>query len=109
MSETNIWGTLKSDVGEGFCKDCERAVLEGHYDTCPQRRATWLTAARRIVDTQTGDLVDGTLLDLFSASVLVQVHDALSEPNRAKFTAMPLAKAHRIAFQLANRSETARG
>jgi len=33
----NIWGTLKSDVGEGFCKDCERPEVEGHYENCPRR------------------------------------------------------------------------
>ena len=32
----NYWGTLKVDVCEGFCPDCER---EGgrHYSKCPQR------------------------------------------------------------------------
>ena len=33
-TETNIWGTRKTDVGEGYCRECER---EGgrHYDSCP--------------------------------------------------------------------------
>lgn len=33
----NMWGTPVTDVGEGFCPECER---EGgrHYATCPARR-----------------------------------------------------------------------
>lgn len=33
--ETNVWGSDKDDVGEGFCPDCERP-LPFHYDNCPQ-------------------------------------------------------------------------
>jgi len=99
----NIWGTLKSDVGEGFCKDCERPEVEGHYESCPRRATGWLTAARRIVEAETADMVDGTLLDLFSASAMVQVHDALSPTNQARFAAMSVTKAHEVAFKLINR------
>jgi len=100
---TNIWGTPKADVGEGYCKDCERPEVEGHYESCPRRASSWLASARRIVDTETGDMVEGTLLDLFSASVMVQVHDALSPANRTRFAAMSVAKAHSVAFQLTTR------
>jgi len=102
-SDHNIWGTLKSDVGEGFCPDCERPEVEGHYESCPRRASSWLATARRIVDTETADMVDGALLDLFSASVMVQVHDALSPANRARFAAMSVTKAHTVAFQLTTR------
>lgn len=34
--KTNVWGTLKADVGEGFCPECERD-LPGHYSNCPTR------------------------------------------------------------------------
>lgn len=87
---------------------------------------TWLEAARRIVERSTFEVLDpntcepvpyswqanedessedmvgdGVLLDLYSASVMVQIHDALGEENRAKFAAMPLTKAHSVAFKLA--------
>lgn len=39
-------------------------------------------------------------LDAFSASAIVTVHDALNETNRAKFAALPLAKAAAVAFKL---------
>lgn len=63
----------------------------------------WLPAAREVVETQTAAKVDGVLLDLFSASTMVQVHDGLGEANAAKFAAMPLPAAHEIAFKIADR------
>lgn len=32
--ELNVWGTRKSDVGEGFCRECEHEN-PGHYTNCP--------------------------------------------------------------------------
>lgn len=34
MTDRNVWGTRKADVGEGYCPECER---EGgrHYAICP--------------------------------------------------------------------------
>lgn len=86
---------------------------------------SWVEAARQVVATGGFKMVgqDGTVhptvwdgdevspasegmaLDLFSASVMVQVYDALSEANQAKFAAMPLTTAHNVAFKLANRTE----
>ena len=60
----------------------------------------WLPVARQVVATNTFAEVDGVILDQFSASVMTQVHDALSPPNAEKFSAMPLAQAHDIAFKL---------
>ena len=63
----------------------------------------WLSSARQVVETQTympGPALDGLLLDMFTASALVQVHDALNEANAAKFAAMPLEKAAPFAFRL---------
>ena len=30
----NMWGTLRTDVGEDFCSECERD-LPSHYGSCP--------------------------------------------------------------------------
>lgn len=35
-SEFNHWGTRKSDVGEGYCPECERENSL-HYEFCPLR------------------------------------------------------------------------
>lgn len=40
------------------------------------------------------------LVDLFSASVYLKVHDALNDTNRAKFAEMDLIKAVKIAYKL---------
>ena len=64
---------------------------------------TWIGAARRVVETSTAANVDGTLLDLFTASHLVTVHDGLSVANRARFAAMPLPAAADLAFRLLER------
>jgi hypothetical protein len=43
---------------------------------------------------------EGMILDLFSASAMIQVHDALSGANQARFAAMSLTTAHAVAFRL---------
>lgn len=53
---------------------------------------TRITTLREIVDTRTAGMIDGILVDLFTASAMVLVHDALSEPNRARFDSIPLPK-----------------
>jgi hypothetical protein len=83
----------------------------------------WIEAARWIVGhrqcrrviPETGELVPeekrgGMLLDLFSASTMVQVYDALNEANQAKLNALDLRVAHHIVFQvLKQRKEPSRG
>lgn len=49
--------------------------------------------AKKVVETKTaGELPGGILLDLFTASALVQVYEALSPENQAKFDEIPLDK-----------------
>jgi hypothetical protein len=46
------------------------------------------------------------LLDLFTASMLVQVYDALTVPeNKSKFAAMPLERAVSIGWQLVDKAK----
>lgn len=66
--------------------------------------STWLAAAREVVETKSYTEVDGVLLDLFSASTMVQIHDALAPANAAKFAAMPIERAVEVAFKLAERA-----
>ncbi len=34
--DVNVWGTPKEDVGEGYCKECEREQSNAqHYTNCP--------------------------------------------------------------------------
>lgn len=59
-----------------------------------------IAAIRRIVERKQYAKVDGVMVDLFSASAIVQVFDAISEANRAKFTALPVAKMADVAFKV---------
>ena len=69
------------------------------WDTGGQAK-TKLEYLRRIVADCTAAKIDGWLVDLFTASAIVKIYDALSEANRRKFIALPLEKMSGIAFRL---------
>lgn len=57
----------------------------------------WVAAARQVMES--GFVVfDGRVFDQFSASAMIQVHDALSAANQARFAAMPVQQAQAMAF-----------
>ena len=43
---------------------------------------------------------DRVHMDLFTASAIMQVYDALNEVNRAKFSALPMRKMADVAFRM---------
>lgn len=51
--------------------------------------------------------IDGrkVYVDHFTASMLVQVHDALNEANRAKFVALPLVRMVDVGWKLTKGSK----
>ena len=51
-----------------------------------------INALRRIVDRGQAEKLDGYLMDIFTASMLITVHDALSPANQIKFEKIPLPK-----------------
>ena len=59
-----------------------------------------IEACRVIVDEQSFGKIDGVTMDTFSASAILAVWDAINETNRAKFSALPIAKMARVAFKL---------
>lgn len=65
--------------------------------------SAWVAVARRVVDTCTAAETGGMLLDLFTASHLVAVLDALAPANRARLEALPLPAAAELAFRLVER------
>jgi hypothetical protein len=81
--------------------------------TASLRTASWSEHARAIAggqgyrnidpatNKQVGDK-SGVILDQFTASMLVQILDALSPDNRAKFEALPLERAVDVGWTLAN-------
>lgn len=59
-----------------------------------------IAACREIVAARQYAKVDGTMVDLFTASAIVTVHDALNEKNQATYSAMPIDRMGLIAFRL---------
>lgn len=84
----------------------ERDDLAGAIRETPHlsRKAPVIDRLRKIVADKQASRVDGVLVDLFSASVVVQVHDAVNEANRAKLSAMPVRKMVSVCFQVASRN-----
>jgi len=60
----------------------------------------WLKVARKVVEEKQFAEHDGILLDLFTASMLVQVYDALGEVSKAKFAGFHLTKAVSIGWKV---------
>lgn len=54
--------------------------------------STRYDAAKRIVQNSQHEEVEGYILDLYTASALVAVYEALSEPARAKFDDLPFLR-----------------
>lgn len=68
--------------------------------TTPKTGEERIAAVRKIVDERQFAKIDDTILDLFSASVIVAVYDKLSEPAREKYRNMNVRQMAHIAFKL---------
>jgi hypothetical protein len=54
--------------------------------------STRYAAAKRVVSTSTAATLEGVLLDLFTASAMVAVYEAMDDANRARFDSIPLER-----------------
>lgn len=63
-------------------------------------RANVIGALRKIVADKQAARVGGCLVDLTTASVILKVHDALNEKNRANFASRPIKQMAAIAWKL---------
>ena len=59
-----------------------------------------LEKLRAIVAGCAAQKVNEVFVDVFSASAIVQVHDALNTANREKLLAMPIARVADVCFKL---------
>jgi hypothetical protein len=73
---------LKSQLKEIILEVIEEAAAEGKR----------ITTLRKIVKTKTAGKVDRQTVDLYTASGLVKLYDALAEKNQPKFEKMPLGQ-----------------
>ena len=80
-----------------------RTRKEGTQETIAGNPADRIAAIKRIVTNCQYEKVDGTMIDLYSASVISQVYDALSDDNKLKFASMPAGKMGIIAFKLVSK------
>ena len=55
---------------------------------------------RQIVSDKQRGKVEGTMVDLFSASAIVSVLDALNEMNKEKFLKLPVDRMAEMAFRM---------
>ena len=77
-----------------------RTRQQGTQVTQPATPAERIEAIRRIVSESQYAKVDGVMVDLFSASAIIRVYDALNEVNQAKYSAMSAPQMATIAFKL---------
>ena len=77
-----------------------RTREHGTQVTMPTSGAERIAAIRRIVTESAFAKVDGCMIDLFSASAIVKVFDALSDANKAKYQDMIAPIMAKIAFKL---------
>jgi hypothetical protein len=59
-----------------------------------------INAIRNIVDAGQYAKVDGCMIDLFSASSIVKVYDAINDDNKAKYRMKTAPVMAKIAFEL---------
>ena len=81
-------------------KTYERVREQGTRETVAGNPADRIAAIRRIVAEGQYAVVDRTMMDLFTASAIVQVYDALNAANQDRFASMPAPKMGEIAFRL---------
>lgn len=77
-----------------------RTREHGTHVTRSSTPAEKVAAIRRIVDERQYAKVDGCMVDLFSASAIIAVYDALNDENKARFSALTIQKMAAIAFKL---------
>ena len=76
-------------------KQRKHGTLESTCNS-PEER---INCIRRIVANSQYEKIDGCMIDLFSASAIVAVYDALNEENRLKFASCPAPKMAIIALK----------
>ncbi len=79
----------------------ERTRDHGTRETVAGNPADRIAAIRRVVAEKQYAKIDGVMMDLFSASYITQVYDALNPENKIKFASFPAARMAGIAFKLA--------
>ena len=81
-------------------KEQTRIREHGTIVTNPADGLERIKAVRQIVESCQYAKVDGIMLDLYSASAILKVYDAINEANQAKYRALPVYRMADIAFKV---------
>ncbi len=81
-------------------KTYQRTRQGGTVETVTDCELCRMAAIRTVVAEKQYAKIDGCMADLFTASIVCQVYDALSETNKAKFAAFTWPKMAQIALKL---------
>jgi hypothetical protein len=77
-----------------------RTRKHGTRVTTTKDGAAIIEACRSIVANGQYEKVNGHMVDLFTASAIVKIYDAVNEANKAKLLRLPVARMASIAMQL---------
>jgi len=65
---------------------------QGTFETLPSNPESRIKAIKGIIKRKQYAKIDGTMIDLYSASAICQVYDALNDKNKRKFASMSADK-----------------
>ena len=81
-------------------REITRIRENGTHVTMPQNGWNRIAAIRSVVAKGQYAKIDGIMLDLFSASAIIKIYNAINPENQAKYREMPVSKMASIAFKL---------
>jgi hypothetical protein len=81
----------------------ERIREHGTPEVKPENGIERIEAIRRIVRKGQYAKIDGCMIDLFSASAIIQIYDNVSEKNQIKYRGMLAPRMGEIAFKIINK------
>ena len=88
--KANKWADEINDAVSVLSFRKKKGIKESVMEAAAEGKR--ITTLRKIVKTKTAGKVDRQTVDLYTASGLVKVYDALAEKNRPKFEKMPLGQ-----------------
>lgn len=77
-----------------------RVRQHGTEETVTDNALDRINAVKRIVERKQYAKIDGMMVDLYSASIVSQVYDKLSDVNKAKYASCSIYRMLEIAYAL---------
>ena len=84
----------------------EKDVMFIIVDTTPDKNKEKIQVFRDVLDSNSYKEYDGTIIDLFTASVVVQIYDALNDENKEKLLSLSIQDICVFCFKLANKLQS---